>query len=210
MGARGAGLIGQPRRARSGGATRGRSSAGTRALALAVGSAEPGFAGGHVIGATRLVVQLTGVTQVRDSRAGPIECEQCVADVLLAVGDCEIAVQRGVRAACRLEPRQCLVLPAEPREHDAEAVVADRDVARAIVRLQHRSRLCEAIERLVELARLRQRDADLAVTGGRCAQVSLGRVCVAVVLELFDAAQCVGHGRGRRSAPVYLTIAEKS
>ena len=45
---------------------------------------------------------------------------------------------------------------------------------------------------------------------GRCAQVSLGRVCVAVVLELFDAAECVGHGRGRRSAPVHLTIAEKS
>ena len=212
LGARGAGRTRVSRAREAGAQRRGHArqiQRRARALALAVGGAEAGLAGRDVIGAAGLVVQRAGVAQVRDGRAGPVERQQRVADVLLAVGDREVAVQRRVGAASGFEPLQRLVLAAEAREHDAEAVVADRDVARAVARLERRARRCEAIERRLELAGLRQRDADLAVTGGRGAQVSLGRVVGRSSFELFDAAEYVGHGRGAVRRPCHLTIAEK-
>ena len=161
-----------------------------------------------MVGAAGLVVQLAGVAQVRDGCARPVERQQRVADVLLAVGDREVAMLRRVGAASGFEALERVKLAAQASEHDAEAVVADRDVARPVPVGERRARHCEAIERRLELARFRQGDADLTVAAGRRAQVSLLRVLGAVTFELLDAAECFGHGLGRRWHPS-LTIAEK-
>ena len=138
---------------------------GARALPLAAAGAEPGLAGGHVVGAARLVVQRARVAQVLHGGTGPIECQQRVADVLLAVGDGEVAVQRRVDAARLLQPLQRLVLAAHARQHDPEAVVADRDVARALAPYQRAARALQPLERRSQLPGLGERDPDLSITG---------------------------------------------
>ena len=116
--------------------------------------------------------------------------------MLLAIGDREVAVLCRVGAASRFEMLQRLVLAAEARQHDAEAVVADRDVARAVRSLERLARGAEADERRLELAGLCQSDADLPVATGCGALVSDRQVLLAVAFELFDAAENVWHNGG--------------
>jgi len=169
---------------------------GPRAGVLPVGRAEPGLAGGDVIAAAGLVVQGACVAQVLDGCAGPVEGQQRIADVLLTVGDGEVAVQRRIGAAGGLQALQRLVLAAEARQHDAEAVVADRDVAGPAARLEHGARGPDPDERGVQLAGLGEGDADLAIADRGGATITDRQVLLAVALELFDAAEGVWHRTG--------------
>ncbi len=109
----------------------------------------------------------------------------------------------------RCEPApgvQRLVLAAEAGEHDAEAVVTDRDVAGPVGRLEHGARVAEADQRGLELAGLRERDADLAIAPGCGALVTDRQVFLTVTFELFDAAENVWHN----GALLHLTMADTS
>ncbi len=179
------------------------------ALALPAGGAEARLAGLDVIGAAGLVVQRARVAQVLDGRAGPVERQQRVADVLLAVGDGEVAVQRR-RRRCAPASRRCSASCSRPRRASTMPRQWSQIAMSPVALVEQRARAPSGDRALPRAcppppARSRSRDRNRPLRAGLRSPVFL-----AVVLR---ALRCCGvtsaMGEGAPSAPVHLTIVEK-